>query len=827
MSEDAIEAASDVDDDPDVDDTAPNYRGKRESGSDREHGTALERLQVSADAFWKQIDREKAALRYQVPALMWTDDAKTWRAGEDLGGGIVMPDRPMIAIPKIEQAVRLVLNQERGAHLGVSVHPENEDATEDTAETLTGLYRQIERESRAGLARSWAFNRAVKVGRGAWRVVTEQALDYLRTKDQNIRIKRILYQECVYFDPFAVEPDWCDGEFAFVLEWVSWAKYKRIHKTKTVRTEAGKTEDMPSALAEMSDGDLVKLAEDCPEWIRGEGEARAVLVAEYLRIEHRPEKEREAKKQGWLENENRRTRSRWMNAVEFLNDEVIHSSYIPVIPAIGEELIPFDGERRWQGMYEPNAHAQDVFNYAASTAVEAMAQEPRSTWIIAEGQEIGHERELLLANIRNFPYVRYKPTTIGDQLVPEPKRSQVDSSKLGMSMEMLQMADSWVHAGTAFYEPSLGKSSPNAKTKGGTLALQNQGDQANSHWLDNQAELSMTYEAKVVLSMIPFYYDRPGRIARILGAEDKDSKAVILNRPFVMNGKRPVALPFGTPDEKRATLGRVSNPDDKAQLINLRAGLYGQTVTIGKGYKSRVDQGADELGQLFQAEPELFKLLGDIYLRFRDFPGHQEAADRIKKMLPPQLQDQNDQEDPKIQLEQAKQALQQMQQQLQELEPERMKAETQKAIAKLKSDTDKAIKFADVQLQIMKDATTIAAAEIQAMTKGVVSQDSEAMKAAALGQQHAFDAVEAAKQRAHEAGTAAAAALQGGVEGEAAHQRTIEQGAAAGEQQRQTQAEGAAQSEASAVTGAGRDEEAAQAAATREAEAAATSGEGV
>lgn len=805
-------AASEPDEDESGDPKAPDYTGQ--SIGEQGHQQALERLQVSASAFWKQIEREKSALRYQVPELMWSDDAKKWRAGEDLGGGIVMPDRPTIAIPKIEQAVRLVLNQERSAHLGVTVHPESEDAEEETAETITGLYRQIDRESRANLARSWGFNRAVKSGRGAWRVVTEPALDYARTKDQNIRIKRILYQDCVYFDPFGIEPDWCDGEFAFVLEWIAFSKYKRLHKKKTVKNaDTGKTEDMPSALAEMSDGDLTKLADECPEWIRGEGEARAVLVAEYLCIEHRPEKARQAKKDGWLDGEQRRTRSRWMNAVEFLNDSIVHASYIPVIPTVGEELIPFDGERRWMGMYEPNKNAQDVFNYAASNAVEAMAQEPRSTWIIAEGQEVGHERELLLANIRNFPYVRYKPTALNDHLVPAPQRSQADTSKLSMSMEMLQMANDWVHAGTAFFEPSLGKTSPNAKTKGGTLALQQQGDQSNSHWLDNQAELSMTYEAKVVLSMIPYYYDRPGRIARVLGAEDKDSKAVMFNRPFEMKGKRPVALPFASPDDKRASLARVSDPNDPAKLYRLRDGLYGLTVSIGKGEKSRLDQGADELGQLFQAEPELFKILGDIYLRFRDFPGHQEAADRIKKMLPPQLQDQEGAADPKMQLEQMKQAMQQMQAKLQELEPERMKAETQKAIAKLADDTKRAIKLADVQLQIMKDATEIAKAEIAVMGKGIISADTNQMKAAALGQDHALQTVEASKERAHQAGMAAAAALQGDVAGEADHARTLEQGAAAGDQQRATQAEGAAQGDASAAAQSERDQAAAAAAA--------------
>lgn len=802
----------DLEDDELEDDGKPSYNHKSESDdSEREeHQLALERLQIAAEALYRQIEREKDDLRYQVPDLMWSADAKSWRAGEDLGGGIIMPDRPMIAIPKIEQAVRLVLNQERSAHLGVSVHPENDEATEDDAETITGLYRQVDRESRAGLARSWGFNRAVKAGRGCWRILTEPALDYARTKDQNIRIKRVLYQEAWFPDPFAQEPDQSDREYDFLLEWVPWRTYQKIYGKKGSKDAAGKAVDIPSKLAVLNDSDLTKLSETAPAWIRGEGEARAVLIAEYLYIERRPESRKQARAEGWLEGEERRVCSRWMNAVEFMNRQTVHCSYIPIVPVIGEELIPFDDERRWQGIYGPNKGAQDSFNYAASAAIETMAQEPRSTWIIAEGQEVGHERELLLANIKNFPYVRYKPTALEGNIVPGPQRSQADTSKLGLAMQMLTLANDWVHAGTNFYEPSLGRQTPNVRTKGATLALQQQGDTANSHWLDNLSEVSMQYEARCFLSMVPYYYDRPGRIARILGHDKKESEPVVLNRPYTVQGQKAQPLPFGSPEEKRAALDAVADPQNPAKLHNLRGGgLYGFTISVGKGYKGRLDEGAGELGQLFQAEPELFRILGDIYLRFRDFPGHMEAADRLKRMLPPQARDPKDQGDPAQQLQQAQQMLQMMQEKLKELEPEKMKAETARQIASYKADVDKAKIAADVELQKMKDATTIAVAQINAIAKGA-QMDSEAQnEAIALARDHAADATEADKQRAHEVATAAAqAGAQAGAAeddhsraleaGEADHQRAVEQGAAAGDEGRLAQSEAAAQAEASA-----------------------------
>ena len=44
--------------------------------------------------------------------------------------------------------------------------------------------------------------------------------------------------------------------------------------------------------------------------------------------------------------------------------------YIPIVPVLGRELQPFDGERRFVGMIRPAKDGQRLFNYAASNAVE-------------------------------------------------------------------------------------------------------------------------------------------------------------------------------------------------------------------------------------------------------------------------------------------------------------------------------------------------------------------------------------------------------------------------------------------------------------------------
>ena len=355
-----------------------------------------------------------------------------------------------------------------------------------------------------------------------------------------------------------------------------------------------------------------------------------------------------------------------------------------------------------------------------------------------------------------------------------------------VNLMLLQQGTNFLHTGTGAFEPSLGQSSPNAKTKGGTLALQAQHDEGNSNWLDNLAEISLTYEAKVVLDLIPHYYDRPGRVARILDKEDNAS-TVMLNQPFVMRNKRPQAVPEGA----GSAAGTVKHYD-------LNKGRYGVTVSIGKAYKSRVQEGADRLGAVLQAEPNLMPVLGPEWMKFQDWPGHDKAYEILKKMREhqyPWLADANEQPDLAQQAQKALAENQQLKQQLQQaaeiIKGEQVKHQATLAKAKIDAQTT-------VATQAMKDATSIAVAQINASTKVQLMASESANEAQATGRDHAFQAHEANKGRAHDLAMAVteheqalqqaqqqhAQALESATQGGAidasladqGHQQTLEQG---------------------------------------------------
>jgi hypothetical protein len=157
---------------------------QRTDADDQIIETALKRFAESADATKDQRLREQEALNFEFDP--WPAGAKLARAAYTYAG-VDVPARPMLNIPLLDQPLQLVINQEKAAHLGISVHPETEDADDDTAEINQGIIRHIETRSRANLARSWAFERTVRCGRGITRSANATPVRMRKGRKRSIR----------------------------------------------------------------------------------------------------------------------------------------------------------------------------------------------------------------------------------------------------------------------------------------------------------------------------------------------------------------------------------------------------------------------------------------------------------------------------------------------------------------------------------------------------------------------------------------------------------------------------------------------------------------
>jgi hypothetical protein len=634
---------------------------------------AAERFKVASEAEEKQRERERADLEFQVPELQWDEKSKQLRQGDGQTSG-----RPMLSISKLSQPRRLILNQMRSADLGINIHPISEKAESETAEILQAKYREIERKSRAELARAWAFDRAVQAGRGAYRVLTEYDDESEVPSDQRIVIKRIYHQDGVYFDPSASEPDYSDGRYAFVVSWMSASEFKRqFPKAKPAPANKLEWEGMRA---------------EAPEWVRDED----VLVAEYWHKEFEAEEfEVEGEKRT---REKVKVRVDKMCGWDVLESMDWPGKWIPIIPTIGRELQPFDEERRCVGIVFDARDGQKLYNFAASTLVERMAMEPRAPFVAAAEVLEGYEHLWQTANIKNHAVLPFNAVVKDGAMLPPPQRAQIDASGMSIALMALQEADGFIQATTAVFDPSLGKMPQKERSGRAIMALQQQADAGTSDFLQNLADISLTYEARVVLDLIPKIYDRPGRITRIVRGDDKKTEAVMLGQPYIMDPK--------TKQPRAAQPG-----EQNAKTVDLARGIYDVSVNVGKGFQTRLQEGSERIGEMLANKPELFMMMGDLFLRYQDWPGSKEMADRMAKVREKQFPGLGEGEDGQIPPEQQQAMLQGMKQQLQaqgqQMQAMQMALETDRAkqeAAMAKAQLDAQTKQMDIEAKLRMNA---------------------------------------------------------------------------------------------------------------------------
>lgn len=690
-----------------------------------------DRFKAACDAESEQREREKEDLEFQIPENQWDEEAKKQRCGGQVGSEII-PGRPMLSISLLTQPLQLIQNQAAQAHLGVEIHPVSETANQELAEIKQGLYRRIERDSNAHQARLWGLDRAKQCGRGWYRINTQWDEDGDDPFDQEIVIERIFDQSSVYMDPSAQKPDFSDAEWAILTAYVPIETFKELY---------------PDAMVPQNDSDFAQWEKEAPDWVQGEGDKKAVLVAEYFYKVHN----RKKITAGGRTREVDEVAVKYckVTARDVLEEQDWAGKYIPLVPVIGRELQPFDGEHRWEGIVRQARDGQKLFNYAASNLVEVMALEPKAPWILAEGQDEGYEDMWKLANVRNFPALKYKPTTVGGEMAPPPMRAQADVSKMGMALQALQQGKQFVQTATSVYEPSLGQVPEERGRQSGRaiIALQQQSDAGTGHFLQNMGQISMPLEARIVLDLMPAIYDRPGRVTQVLGAED-EARIVVLGAPFTQGPDgRPQPVQPGMP------------PPPNVKQYDLSQGKYAISVSVGKSYQTRLQEGQAEIGEVLQAQPALMPLIGATYFRFRDFPGAKEIAKILKKVRDKQVpgldEEQGSPEQMASQLQAAKAQIQEMQMQL-KAAAQALETEQAKRQATLqKADMDNK---ADIQKAEMDNATKVAIAEMNARLEMALAEMKAALEAVKIkaGAQQEREAREAqfeegGRQRTHEA----------------------------------------------------------------------------
>jgi Phage P22-like portal protein len=558
--------------------------------------------------------------------------------------------RPAMSFPRCHTFVAQVSNEARQNKPQIKFAPRL-DADKDTAEVYEGLARYIQYASEAEIAYETAIEYSAGGSFGYYRFLT----DYCDEDSDDLELKVV-----PVLDPLTVYGVLVPALFgrkprhAFVVEEIPKEEYKQLYPDSDMASltweEAGEREGWVGS-------DSVRIAEYwyCED-TKEKGKRKPKCVVKFCKT----------------------------NGMEVLADSETDwpGSCIPIIPVLGKQMI-IEGKPRLSSVVRPQKAAQQLINYSKSRIAETLSTAPISPFMVAEGQISGYEKEWSTLNTSMRPYLTYKVVDNQGRPIPPPTRQTFEPPIQALSSFVAQEVDD-MKATAGIFDASLGQNGN--ETSGQAIARrQEQADLTTMHFMDNLVR-SFRKGGDIIAELIPLIYDTAREI-QILGI-DEQPKIVKINQAH-------------------------QDEAGKTRHYDMTKGKYALTVTSGKAFDSKRSETFDTMQQVLQTQPNLMNVIGDIFFKNSDLAGSDQLAERFQKMLPPQLQaDENNPLPPEAQaaVAHAQQQVQLMQTELQKLMQEKQGKVTE---AQGKMQQIQLQHQADMQLEQQKMQTQITVAEIQ------------------------------------------------------------------------------------------------------------------
>ena len=549
--------------------------------------------------------------------------------------------RPCLTINKVDAYVRQITNQQRQQRPRIKCQGMNNETDAKMAEIITGICRHVETNSNADHAYDTAYDFAVRMGWGYWRVTT----DYVRPDsfDQEIYIKPIDNPFTVYFDPNSTAPDGSDAEKCLITVVMAKENFRKMYPghddggsfsargTGDSNSEWVTKNDIRIAeyfYTRIESTHLVLLSDGTTAYEDELPDADVMEMAGIYEVSKRKTFRKSIK---WCK----------VTAMEVLEEGTWAGKYIPIVPTYGQQCV-VDNKRKKFGLVRMAKDPQRMYNFWQTSMTESVALAPRAKWIMAEGQDEGHEQEWASANNTAYSYLRYKMTDINGKEAPPPIRQAPEQPPAAI-MTAAQSITQDLQAVVGIFDPNQ---LPQGNISGKALqGQQGQIDMTNFHYYDNLTR-SIAHTGRIILDLIPKIYNTE-RVMRIIG-DDGKPELVTINQKSGQQDQNGVEM----------------------VLNDVTIGEYDVVMETGPGYNTKRQEAVDSMMTLLSADPSLMQQAGDLIFRNMDFPGADVIADRLASVNPlAQIDDKSD-IPPQVQMQLAnsQKQMQAMQQQLQQLQ---------------------------------------------------------------------------------------------------------------------------------------------------------------
>lgn len=613
------------------------------------------------------------------------DDIRFARLGEqwpeEIRKSRELAQRPCLTTNMMNTFIRQVVNDARQNKPAIKVHPADDDADPQTAEIMNGLIRNIEYTSDAEVAYDTATESAVSMGWGYFKIDYGYAYD--NSTDLDITIDRIANPFTIYGDPYSTAADSSDWNTAFEVEWLTESAFERQFPDED---QVNWDFDFQGAESWRRDKEIM-----VAKWWRREEVERPMIVLSNGALIDKPVFDEVA---GLLllqgvtpirEHTGRthRVKRHIMTGAKVLKSEDWLGQYIPIIPVYGDEVVDDEGKRHFRSLIRDGKDAQRNYNYWTTTATELVALSPRVPFIGARGSFKSDARNWASANTENHPYLEY-------DVVPgaqPPQRQPIDSGPAAGAMQEALRAQEDMKATIGLFNASMGAQG-NETSGRAILVRQREGDVSTFHFQDNMSR-AIRHAGRILIDLIPKIYNTE-RVVRIMG-EDGTPKNVPLMRPVpaMDESGRPQMQPRTGPDGQ-PVMGPDGRPfmEQVQRIYDLGLGKYDLTVTTGPSFTTKREEAAVQMTEFLRIWPQAAPVVGDLVAKNLDWPGADEIAKRLKKMLPAQLQEGGLPPEIQQMIEQGKQQIASQAETIQQMKAYILKLEADQSNASRKVDVD-------------------------------------------------------------------------------------------------------------------------------------------
>ena len=527
-------------------------------------------------------------------------------------------NRPCLTMNIVQQHNLQISNEARKNKSSVKVVALGNGATQDAASMFSNVCRRIEYISRAQSAYTVAREFQITGGIGWWRIVTDY--ESADSFDQDIFIRPVNDPLSIYMDPDIQEKDGSDAGWAFVFDDIPNEEFDEAYPKY-----AGKVGRQPLGISGSdyfwSSKDHIRLCEYFRKVKKADKLVSFVHMNERKTIRKSMLHE---SMMGLLDEPQTRIRDIEDEVVEWkliAGDTIVDETtwvgkYIPLVRIIGRETA-IEGVLDRKGHTRQMKDAQRMYNYNSSAQVEFVALQGKTPWVASAKAIEELESMWNTANTTNHSVLIYNDVDDDnpERVIAPPTRTQPPTAAPAYQQGM-ETAFNQMMMTSGQWQNQMGQQG-NERTGAAIGKRQAQGDTATFHFQDNYEE-GLQFTGRQLIDLIPKVY-KTKRVLTIQGDDGVEMDVEI------------------NPAMRQSYLQQVQHDGAVAKRIfNPAVGKYDVAATVGPAYGTKREETVEALTLILTQAPALTGIIGDILLGAMDFDKAQEAAQRLKRMVPPQ-----------------------------------------------------------------------------------------------------------------------------------------------------------------------------------------------